>query len=209
MLTKVCTECNVEKTTDCFHKMRSGKYGVKAKCKSCASDIRKQRYLTNRETAALQMKQYYEANKYTISTYKKHWRQENIDIITAKKKSYYESNKEIITTKQKEWRDSNKEIKAARDRNWRQTNPHKVTAYGAKRKANKLKATPCWADMEAVSVLYKLAAAATDGGVPTHVDHIVPLQSDIVCGLHCEANLQLLPASDNLSKSNRHWPDMW
>lgn len=30
-----------------------------------------------------------------------------------------------------------------------------------------------------------------------------------VCGLHCEANLRALPAVDNISKGNRHWPDMW
>jgi hypothetical protein len=40
------------------------------------------------------------------------------------------------------------------------------------------------------------------------VDHVVPLKSPLVCGLHCEANLELIPANDNFRKGNRHWPDM-
>lgn len=78
---------------------------------------------------------------------------------------------------------------------------------GAATKAAKLKATPSWADRNAILEIYKEAEYLTKKtGVQHHVDHIVPLQSDIVCGFHAPVNLAPLPASENCSKGNRWWP---
>lgn len=66
------------------------------------------------------------------------------------------------------------------------------------------RATPVWADRSAMRRLY--CRARRCGLV---VDHIVPLNHSNVCGLHCEANLQLLTPEQNMFKSNHWWPDMW
>jgi len=71
-------------------------------------------------------------------------------------------------------------------------------------------ATPWWANMDRIREIYEERDAVSQRtGVQHHVDHIVPLKSKYVCGLHNEFNLQILPAADNLSKSNKVWPDMW
>lgn len=42
-----------------------------------------------------------------------------------------------------------------------------------------------------------------------HVDHIIPLSHDLVCGLHCIANLQYLDPTPNIMKSNKFNPETY
>jgi hypothetical protein len=94
--------------------------------------------------------------------------------------------------------------------NWSRNNKAKVAAKASRRRAAKLRASTMWADHDKIEEFYK--AADILGmllGEWYHVDHIVPLQSKLVCGLHNEFNLQVIPASENQMKSNRWWPDMW
>lgn len=69
--------------------------------------------------------------------------------------------------------------------------------YQRTRKALKLSRVPSWADMGKIKEIYD--------NCPTgyHVDHVVPLQGELVSGLHVEYNLQYLLASDNCSKGNK------
>jgi len=74
----------------------------------------------------------------------------------------------------------------------------------AKRRAIKLKASPLWADDIKIKQIYleRINKEFKTGG-KYHVDHIIPLQGKNVCGLHIENNLQILPASENIKKSNK------
>lgn len=85
--------------------------------------------------------------------------------------------------------------RAARAR-WRQRNPARNKAERAAYRAARLQATPPWVDH---SELRRIYAECPPGH---HVDHIIPLKNPQVCGLHVPWNLQYLPVSDNLKKSN-------
>lgn len=65
-------------------------------------------------------------------------------------------------------------------------------------------ATPPWLGESGIEAIRKKYADRPPG---YHVDHIVPLKSHLVCGLHVPWNLQHLPAGPNMSKSNTYWPD--
>jgi len=62
--------------------------------------------------------------------------------------------------------------------------------------------TPSWADYLCMKAIYMEAKLRK-----MEVDHIVPLNSPIVCGLHWEGNLQLLDPIENRYKSNHTWQD--
>lgn len=82
-----------------------------------------------------------------------------------------------------------------------------MCASVAYRKAMKLQATPSWAEAAHIEAIYAEAKRlSVETGIPHEVDHIVPLISPLVCGLHVPANLRPLPQFDNRSKGNRYWP---
>lgn len=90
---------------------------------------------------------------------------------------------------------------------YQKTNADKHCAYQAKRRADKLRATPLWlteVDKERIQNEYKLAALqAKITGESWHVDHIIPLQGNLVCGLHVPSNLKAMRGKDNISKYNK------
>lgn len=121
---------------------------------------------------------------------------------------WYHENKEWAAQLNKLWREDHKDDFYTYCANWRRNNLDKLTKNTSAYRAAKLQAKPKWADDTAIQDMYEKAKQLkVETGLPYVVDHIVPLNSKKVCGLHCEANLQILLLTENSSKGNRQWPN--
>ena len=79
-----------------------------------------------------------------------------------------------------------------------------IARYTPTRRRRIALATPRWADRRAIDALSAEASRLTRStGIKHEVDHIYPICSDTVCGLHVHTNLQIVTAAFNLAKSNR------
>jgi hypothetical protein len=170
---KLCSKCKQEKSASAFHKCSKSADKLQSKCIECAHLA----YLANNEKRL------------------------------AYKKEYYAQNRDkILATEQKRYKEQSERLKQ-KARDFRKNNPDKHNASNAATRAAKLQAIPQWLDKEdkwMIQEAYSLAQLRTRlFGFEWHVDHIVPLRGKTVCGLHVPWNLQVIPAADNLSKSNQ------
>ena len=186
---KACYKCGEVKTLDCFFKDRSRRGGLQNKCKVCGLDYSKDYYQANKEDRAKYAKAYHQANKEYLTEYDKAYYKANKEAITEKKKDYYQANKESLTEYSKAYYKANKES---------------FYEAVAKRRALKKSNTPefilnCEVDKKRRVDTYQLRSLMTKvTGIEHHVDHMWPLSDG---GPHWSGNLQVIPATDNLSKS--------
>lgn len=121
-------------------------------------------------------------------------------------------NKDKVLSAAYAWAKSNIEkhknaIKRA-SKQWRANNYAHVLAKSRQAQADKIYRTPKWlttADFLRIEQAYAMAKLIQDTtGEKQHVDHIIPLRGKNVSGLHVPANLQILPATVNISKGNKY-----
>lgn len=127
--------------------------------------------------------------------------------IIARVELWTQANKDKKIAYLKQYQLTNKDKVARWKRRWEIKNPAYLCAKTAKYMARKKQACPLWltsADFFAIEQFYIIAKEFSKTGVPHHVDHTVPLQGKNVCGLHVPWNLQVIPAVDNIRKSNKY-----
>ena len=90
---------------------------------------------------------------------------------------------------------------------WKANNKTQIRADTKARRRKHREATPPWLTRKQKSEirqLYQIAITMTQTtGEQYVVDHIVPLRSHEVCGLHVPWNLRVITQEENLKKSNK------
>lgn len=175
---KTCKDCKIDKPFSNFFKNKKMTDGRLHSCKDCCRNAKRKYVDLNRELVAKRLKDWKLKNKDKVDSYMKEYRLTNKDDIKKVSDLWKKNNRErYLTTK---------------------------NAASAQRRASKKCAFVKWANKKKIKALYKEAQALTIlTGVQHHVDHILPLTSDLICGLHCEDNLRVIPFYLNLSKGNK------
>ena len=77
------------------------------------------------------------------------------------------------------------------------------SSYIVERRKKRNRSMPPWADKGAIRAMYFEARRLTAAtGIKHEVDHIIPSNHPLVCGLHVETNLQVITEFENITKSN-------
>ena len=221
---KKCSLCGAEKPLEEFSRDKSKKYGVGCRCKVCDAARNLKYYHDNQELcnkkqnirrkanpekARVACRKWYAENTEKELARCNEYKKENSEKIKARERKYRTDNAEKICDYKKEYRQENKEQIAEYSKKYRQENPDLFNAHCAKRRTAKKQAIPSWADLSLIKVMYTLAKQRTILTSVEHcIDHIIPLQHRLVCGLHTNENLQIISAEANRKKKNSFWPDM-
>lgn len=200
---KTCRACNATKPLEDFSKRKDTRDGLNYKCRACDSAYQAKRYEQKADHIKAKAKEWGAANQSRKRENNATWRAANVDKRREYNAQWYAANGDKARAAMAEWHKQNAQHRREYNAEWRRANAGVAHALKAKRRAAQLNATPAWADYSLIRDLYAYARIMREAGVDCHVDHIVPLRGENVCGLHTAENLTVIPAVENLKKRNK------
>jgi len=191
---KRCASCSSLKPRESFPEDRRLASGLSSWCRACK----------NAATADWKRR-----NKEQVNAAARDWRKANPDKRRAIAKRWQLANAEKYKKLIADWQKRNAEKRRETVRNYAKRHSARVNVRNRRYSGQRKVAMPPWANEFFMEEAYALARLRTQvTGDKWVVDHIVPLRSAIVCGLHAHTNLQVIPHIANSSKGNKWWPDM-
>jgi len=126
------------------------------------------------------------------------------DEVKERKHEWYEQNREAVIARANTTPDHRKREYR---KTWADNNLLSIRANTKVRRRKHREATPPWltrAQKSEMRALYQAAILSSQTtGEQYVVDHIYPLRSEVVCGLHVPWNLRIITQKENLEKSNK------
>lgn len=174
---KLCSKCQQHQPYDNFNRNRARYDGYCNYCKKC-----ERQKPVNKEAVKRRNERFRKSEK-GIAYFQKYY--------LLNKDSYNKSRDNWIKNNRERWLELGR-INSKTDKSKKR---HRFQE--AKRRAMLLSATPPWVNMEEIKRIYENCPPGY------HVDHIMPLNHPLLCGLHVPWNLQYLPAEENIRKSNK------
>lgn len=185
----------------CKHNHLSPRRVSNKQCIACYDKWREDNAERDRENK----RQYYLANADAFKKKAREWGAANPEKMRVSRRKWRKNNP-VWVKQDYEKRKDNHRFFVSR---WRKNNPGAAAEIVRNRQFQKRSATPPWAKArgsdarKAMQAIYSASRRLQEEtGTKHHVDHIIPLLHEEVCGLHVPANLQILTESENAAKWN-------